>query len=442
MRPAARLLLTTTAVVLSSGLGASTGRAESPAAQAPSQRVRLPDGLTVLVRENPAVPAVAASLFVRVGGRWETEDNAGITNLLQHVLVKGTTRRSALEIAETAERLGGQISASGDTDFSEVRGAALSRHWTGLLELVADVALRPSLPEGEIDNERRVILRTIRNRQDQPFPLAFDTLMERLYGGHPSGRPVVGRASVLERFDRPALLAHYQRFYRAGRMILSVSGDVSTEAVVAHAARLFSEVAPGDGGPDAVPPRAAAFGDRTALVRPSAQAQILIGFLAPAMAHPDYAAVKVLSTALGGGMAGRLFTELRDKQGLAYSTAASYPSRVGPSFFLAQIGTAPASAARAEEAMKGEIERLRRDRVGEGELERAKMFLLGQFALDRRTNVRLAWYGAFFESAGAGQDFADRYARAVEAVSAADVQRVATIYLASPTVVTVGPGAQ
>jgi predicted Zn-dependent peptidase len=179
--------------------------------------------------------------------------------------------------------------------------------------------------------------------------------------------------------------------------------------------------------------------DRAVLTRPAAQAQILMGFLAPSIGHPDYAAVKVLQTALGGGMSGRLFGELRDRQGLAYSTGAMYPSRTGQSFVVAYIGTAPASAQRSEEAMKQQIDRVGVEPLSEGELARAKRYVLGQFDLDRRTNARLAWYAGFFEAAGVGQGFAESYPRAVEAVTVDDVQRVARIYLSAPTVVRLEP---
>jgi zinc protease len=411
------------------------------AAQEP-RREKLPSGLTVLVRENTSTPVVAASLFVRVGSRWETEQDAGISHLLQQVLVKGTTTRSALEIAETAEGLGGGISASADVDFSELRTTALARNWKKMIELMADVALRPTLPDAEIDGERKAMLTALRSRQDQPFPLAMDTVMSRVYGDHPYGRPVLGRPAALERIDRPALVAYHQRFYRAPRMILAVSGDVSAREVMAEVARRFTTAAAGEGEPEPTLPAAVARADRTVLVRPAAQAQVLVAFLAPPTSHPDYAAVKVLTTALGGGMAGRLFTEVRDKQGLAYSTGGAYPSRRGPGVLYMQLGTAPANQARAEAAMLGELERIRRDPVNPGELNRAKAYLLGQFALDRRTNARLAWYDAFFEVLGVGPDFADRYARDVEAVTADDLLRVARTYLAAPTIVTLGPSAQ
>ena len=411
-------------------------------AAAQPARQQLPNGLTVLVRENTATAVTAASLIVRMGSRGETEDDAGISHLLQQVLLKGTEKRSALEIAETAEDLGGGIGASADLDYSEIRATALARNWRTMLELIADVALRPTLPAAEIDGERRATLTALRSRQDQPFPLAIDTLMSRVYGDHPYGRPVLGRPAALERIDRARLVAHHQRFYRAPRMILAVSGDVDTRLVMADVTRLFAAAPTGPTDPEPTLPAAAARADRTVIVKASAQAQVLAGFLAPPTSHADYAAVKVLATALGGGMAGRLFTEVRDKQGLAYSTGGAYPSREGPGVLFTQLGTAPANQARAEAAMLGEIERIRREPVSPGELARAKGYLLGNFALDRRTNARLSWYDGFFESLGVGAGFAERYVRAVEAVTADDVQRVARTYLSAPTVVTLGPAAQ
>ncbi len=422
-------------------LGAAALLATAGVASAQPRRERLPGGLTVLVRENTATPVVAASLFVRVGSRWETEDNAGISHLLQQVLLKGTTTRTALEVAETAEGLGGGISASADMDFSELRATALARNWKKMLELMSEVALSPTLPAAEIDGERRAMLTALRSRQDQPFPLAMDTVMSRVYGGHPYGRPVLGRAEALPRIDRAALLGHHERFYRAPRMILAVSGDVVAREVVAEVARLFASAPAGAGAPEPVLPGAEARADRTVLVKPAAQAQVLVAFLAPPTSHADYAAVKVLATALGGGMAGRLFTEVRDKQGLAYSTGGAYPSRLGPGVFFTQLGTAPANQARAEAAMLGELERIRQDPLSPAELTRAKAYLLGQFALDRRTNARLSWYDGFFEALGVGPGFAERYVRAVEAVGAEDVQRVARTYLTAPTIVTLGPAA-
>jgi predicted Zn-dependent peptidase len=408
----------------------------------PIQREQTANGLTVLVRENRTVPVVAASVMVRVGTRWEREDNTGITNLLQQVLVKGTQSRTALQIAEEAEDIGGSIGASGDIDTSEIRGTALARHWRRLLDLLADVALRPTLPEAEIEGERRSVQSALKSRADQPFQRAYDTAMGRVYGPHAYALPVLGRGTAVSRLDRTALLEHYRTFYRANRTIVSVSGDVSAREVFAEVRRLFAAMPSGDSAVSerGVSPVSAV--GRELVTHPSAQAQIMVAYLGPGIAHKDYAAMKVLSVAVGGGMAGRLFTELRDKQGLAYSTGALNPSRVDPSVLVAYLGTAPANADRAEEGMLRELGRMTRERVTPEELARAKSYLMGLFNLDRRTNARLAWYQAFFEATGVGYDFAERYVQAVEAVTADDLLRVAQAYLTRPAVVNLRPAAR
>lgn len=399
----------------------------------------LANGLTVVVRQDASVGVMAASLQVRAGSLFEAADNAGITNFLHRVMLRGTTRYSAVQLTEAIEDLGGSLDASGDVEFGEVRGSTLARNWEALLRLVAEVALRPTLPAEEIERERRLIQSAIQTRVDTPFQRAFDALLQDLYGGHPYAWPSVGRRESIARIDRPALQAHYAAIYRPDRMVLAVSGHVEATRVVQAAERLFRGAAatgdplpPGPGAPSARL-------DRRVVERPVQQAQVLVGYLGPALTQPDYAAVRVLGTILGGGMSGRLFTELRDRRGLAYSVGVLTRFQTAPSFLITYMGTAPANAEDAEAGVLAEIERIRGGPVTEGELARAKAYLLGNLAMDRRTNARHAWYMAFFEVTGAGWDFPERFGRAVEAVTVADVERVARQYLTRPTVVVVQP---
>jgi len=158
------------------------------------------------------------------------------------------------------------------------------------------------------------------------------------------------------------------------------------------------------------------------------------------MTHPDYPAVKVLSSVLGGGMAGRFFSEIRDKQALAYSTAALYPTLADTGSFVTQLGTGPENLSRAQASLKKELERIREEPPSADELRVAKAYLLGNFAMDRRTNERQAWYLATYELAGVGHEFLDRYVAAVRAVTPADVQRVARTYLGTVRESVAGPG--
>jgi predicted Zn-dependent peptidase len=402
-------------------------------------RARLPNGMTVLVRENPAAPVVAMSLMVKMGTRWETRDTAGISNFLQLMVVRGTEKLDGTQIVEVADRLGGSIEAFGDADFSEIAATALDRHWAEMLDLVAAVAVTPSLPEGTLRAVRDFLLRQIRNRGERPYDAALDTLLARTFGESSYAWEPVGRRESLERVDRAALIAHYRRHYVPGGMVLAVSGNIKPAEVLARAERLFGGL-PAAPVPPPNPARApAATATRDVLKVPGAQAQIFMGGLAPAMTDPDFPPMKLVATVLGGGLAGRFFSELRDKQGLAYTTAAQEPMRVDPGYFLALLGTAPDNAPKAEAALGGELDRIRRERVSDEELRVAKAYLLGTLAMDRRTNARQAWYLASLEVQGVGYEYLDRYTASVRAVTADDLQRAAQRYLTVLRTVVVEP---
>jgi predicted Zn-dependent peptidase len=417
------------------------GAAAIAEAAAPPRVTRhvLPNGLTIVVREDASVGVMAAALHVRAGSLFETPETAGITNFLHRVMLRGTERYTALTLAETVEDLGGTLEAAGDVEYGDVHGTALARNWESLLRLIAEVARHPTLPAEEIERERRLIQSAIQTRGDTPFQRAFDSMLTDLYGPHPYAWPAVGRRESVERLTREALRAHYTAIYRPDRMVLAVSGNVPAARVTRAAERLF-----GDLPPAAAPTRvsvveAAPRGGRRLVERPVQQAQVLVGYLGPSLLEADYPAARVLATVLGGGMSGRLFRELREQRGLAYQVGMLGTYRTGPSFLVGYLGTAPPNVEAAEGGMLAEIDRVRREQVDEADLARARAYLLGTLAMDRRTSARHAWYMAFFEVVGAGWDFPDRYARAVEAVTAADVARAARRYLARPTVVVLQP---
>jgi zinc protease len=417
------------------------GLALGPGAEAASpEPLRLDNGMTVIVRENPVAPVVAVALMVRMGTRWETPAQAGLSNFVHAVMVKGTTRRSGAALAEAVAALGGKISAAGDIDHSGIQGTALARFWRELLQLTAELALEPKLDPDEIAPERDWLLSRVQKRRDNAASRAFDAFYATLYGAHPYAIPVLGTPESLARLDHAAVADWYRRFYRPERMTVAVSGQVSAAEVVAEARRLFGSRPGGPpAAPPAPPPPLPSEARRVVVEAPAQQAQILVGGLAPALDHPDHAAVKVLATILGGGMAGRLFVELRDRQALAYTATAYYDPVREPGALILYLGTTPESAPRAEAALLREVERVRREPVSAEELARAQGYLLGRYAMDRRTNARQAWYLAFHDVQGVGQDYPERYRRAVEAVTAADVLRVARGTLGALTTVVLGP---
>ena len=410
-----------------------------PASAQTTRTERLDNGFTVIVRENPLAPVVALSLLTKVGTRWEQPANAGISNFLHAVMVKGTAKRSGARLAEEIAAMGGKISAAGDVDYSEIKSSALARFWRPLLELTAELALQPKLSADEVPGERDWLVSRVQRRRDSAPSRVFDELFAALYGAHPYAIPGLGTAESLARIDHAALVAHYRTYYRPERMVLSVSGQVTASEVLAEARRLFGTMTPGGSAADPTLPAPVPAGRRLVIQQPAQQTQIVVGALAPSLDHADHAPVKVLSTVLGGGMAGRLFAELRDRRGLAYTATAFYEPVHDPGALILYLGTAPENGPKAEEGLQEEIERIRRERVGDEELRRAKNYLLGRYEMDRRTNERQAFSVGFYTVEGVGLEYPDRYRRAVEAVTAADVLRVAQTYLTRLTTVVLQP---
>ncbi len=403
-------------------------------------RSRLPNGLTVIVRENPAAPVVAYSLLVTMGTRTETPDTAGISNMLQLMLVRGTEKMNGEQIAAAADRMGGSIDAYGDADYSEITATALSRNWLPMLELVADVALRPTVPDGTVRAVRDFIVRQIRNRGEKPFDVAADRMRAALFGAHPYAWDPLGRRESVEKLTRDALLAHYRRQYvpgsdGAGRERRCEGRRRARARFNACSAALPPGKAPTPSLP-APPPMAAT---REVFAVPGAQAQIFMAALAPPLTHPDYPALKVMTAILGGGMASRFFSDLRDTQALAYSTGTQYPPRLDTSAFVAILGTAPANVPKAEAALKEHLARIQNEPASAEEVAVARSYVVGSQAMDRRTNARQAWYLAAAELAGVGYEFFDVYAANVKKVTPADVQRVAKQYLGVLRTVIVQP---
>ena len=402
----------------------------------------LSNGMTVIVRESRAARVVAVSLQVDAATHPETEETAGITNFLHHAMLRGTSRRPASQVAEAADELGGALEASGDADHGEIRGHALARHWDALLTLIADVALDPALPGTEVEVQRRLILSQIQNREDNPFPLALDTLLRGLYGSHPYAWPALGRRGSIAGITRESLIAHHRALYRPDRLVLAVSGDIERERVVPLVERRFGALRRPTGGGNAAavaaPPILAA--DRRVIERAAHQAQVLVGFLGPPLRDPDHAATKVLAALLGGGLSSRLFLEIRERRGLAYSVGLLSPARPGPGYLVAHVRTSRATAETAERELHRQLEIITGEPPSEEEVERAKAYVLGAHVMDRRTNARHAWYLAFYELIGAGWEFPDRSAAAVSRVTAADVVAAARRYLTrSRTVVLLPP---
>jgi predicted Zn-dependent peptidase len=405
----------------------------------PVARLRLANGLTVLVRENRSAPVVAMTLLARAGAADERADLNGVTALLGRVLLKGTASRSALDVARAAEDAGGGMESATDQEFSELRAWGLARHWVRLLALLHDVVSAPRFAEEEIERERKVLLGQIRGLEDQPAQVANRVLARALFGPLGYGLPPSGDLTTVARIGRADLVARFAETHAADRLVLAVSGAVAADDVVAEVESRFGTLPSGGAAPAAPPAPPRPVRPRDGETCPTHQAHLLFGFLAPPVGAPDHPALKVANGVLGGGMSSRLFRTLRDAEGLAYSVGSVYPTSHGAGRLVVHIGTAPENVPAAEAGIRREVERLATEPVSADEIGRTIAYLTGAFQLDRRTNARQSFYLAFYETMGVGADYVARYPTLLEAVSVEDVLRATRQHLVDPAVVVVGP---
>jgi zinc protease len=425
--------------------------------------VTLPNGLKVIAVENPVADIVSARLFIKSGQICETDETAGLFDLLTSVLVKGTADKTALQIAEVVESIGASFGADVASDYCLLSLKTVSADFETVLSLAAEVLRSPSFPEAEIELERRLILQGLRSMKEQPFGVAYNALREALYPGHPYGIAHAQTEKQIATFGRDDLQAAYQQYFRPDNMVVTVVGRLSPNLAVKLVEQCLGDwPAPSEPLPQrpddkisvgevpnvtATTQSASASTEqpvaapRIVTVQETNQAFIVLGHLACGVTGPDYAALKVLTTYLGNGLSSRLFVELREKQGLAYDVSAFYPTRLGPAPFVAYIGTAPHNLPVALAGLQYEIDRLKTTPLTAEELQVCKNKLLGQYALGKQTNGQLAQTYGWYEVLGLGMDFDEEYPRAIAAVTIADVQATAQRYLVNQTVSILGPAA-
>ncbi|MBI2370628.1 MAG: insulinase family protein [Deltaproteobacteria bacterium] len=404
--------------------------ASTPARRAEEiRKAVLPNGMTVLIREDHRVPLVALRAVFLGGLRSERPKQSGLTNFVAEMLTKGTRRRSAAEIAAEVESMAGSLSGFSGRNSFGVEAEGLSDSFDRLLDLVADVLIGPTFPAGELEKKRRDLLAAIERREDQLSQVAFDLFRQKLYPSHPYGLKVLGEASTVKALTREALRRHYARYARPGNLVLALVGDVQADAVLKQVRAAFAGFKGAAPRPPALgtprPPRAPV---RVFTRKEKEQIHLVLGFLGTTMFSPDRFALEVLNGVLAG-MGGRLFTELRDKQSLAYSVSPFEISGLEPGAFGVYMGTSRGKLRQSVEEVLRLLREAREQSVGQEELDRAKRSLVGAFEINLQRLGALASHLAFDERYGLGYDYFRRYPEQIMKVTAEDVQRVARKYL-------------
>jgi zinc protease len=403
-------------------------------------RTVLPNGLTILVLENPVADIVSARLFIRAGSTAEAHHQAGLVSFLMGLLTKGTETMASMAIAETVESVGASLGTDAAADYSVISLKTVSADFPKIFALAATLLRQPSFPADEVDLERRLTLQQIRSMQEQPFTLAFNQLRQDIYGHHPYGRPGIGNEATVANLTQADLIGFHRQHMRPDNVVVTIVGRISPEAAQAQVEQALGDwVAPQTTAPALSLPPVTTTATCSRIAQETNQAIVMVGYPAAPVKHPAYAALKLINTYLGNGLSSRLFVELREKRGLAYDVSAFYPTRLGLSQFVAYIGTAPDNTAIALEGLQFEVERLQTTVLSDDELQASKNKLLGQYALGKQTNAQIAQLLGWYEILGLGVEYDQQFQDMVAAVTALDVEAVAQEFFHSPYISLLGP---
>ena len=411
----------------------------------PTQQIHrtvLPNGMVVLVVENPAADIIATRIFLKAGSCWEPQQQAGLAHLLSAVMTKGTSELSSMEIAERVESVGASLSVDAASDYFLLSMKTVSTDFAEILALAGELLRSPSFPAAEVELERRLTIQHIRSQQEQPFTIAFDQLRQAIYQNHPYASSGLGWEETVARIEPADLQQYHQTYFRPDNIVISLAGRITNDVAIAQIEKVFGDwEAPQSPIPSLQLPNLTPAPQQLKITQPTQQSIIMLGYLAPSVHQAEYLALKLLSTHLGNGLSSRLFVELREKLGLAYEVSAFYPTRMSPATFVAYIGTAPENTAIALARLRAEVELLSQLQLSIEDLQTAKNKLLGQYALGKQTNGQMAQVYGWYEILGLGIDFDPQFQQAIAQVSAEAAQQAASRYLLEPYISIVGPEA-
>ncbi|MER3423594.1 MAG: hypothetical protein C4293_10515 [Nitrospiraceae bacterium] len=394
-------------------------------------RFVMPNGLTVLVLGQHALPIVQIHALVKAGSAQDPEDKAGLAHLVASLLDEGTTSRSAKQIAEQVEFVGGTLTTRATEDFTTASIRILKKDVELGFELLGDILLHPTFPEQELERIRSQILGEIMSEKDDPGQVANKAFEQIVFAGHPYRWPVNGTEETLPKIKRSDIQQFFSREYVPNQTILVVIGDVTTEQARTLVMKHFGSWKRGDtGGRSNRTPHPIEKPVVKLIEKDLTQATILLGHVGISRTNPDYYAVTVMNYILGaGGFSSRLMDSIRDNQGLAYHVGSHFQANLMPGAFLVNLQTRNEAANQAIAAVLTELNRIREAPVTDQELTDAKAYLIGSFPLRLDTISKLAEVLALVELYGLGLDYFSRYPKLIEQVTKEDVLRVAKQYL-------------
>jgi predicted Zn-dependent peptidase len=348
-----------------------------------AQLTTLGSGVRVVTEEVPSVRSVALGLWVRTGSRNETPAQAGVSHFLEHLLFKGTARYSAIEISERFDGLGASVNAATGKETTHLHARFLDEHTEAVFDLLAEMLLAPTYPD--IDSERQVVLEEIAMYDDEPQDRVHDVLAEAVFGGHPLGRRVLGEPEVIASIPVPDIESYRSAHYAAPQIVVGAAGHLDHDRITELARRLVNPPTESNG---ATQETAIEGGSRLRFLSKETE-QYHICFGAPGLRRDDQRRfpLAVLDAIFGGSTSSRLFREVREKRGLAYSVGSYNEQFTDQGLVATYVGTRGDNVEEACAIIGAELERLRSEPVSEEELARAKESVKGRLVLSSESTA-------------------------------------------------------
>jgi predicted Zn-dependent peptidase len=344
----------------------------------------LANGIRIITQHVPHAHSVSLGFWIAGGSRQEQPDCNGISHFIEHLLFKGTARRSAFEIAREIDSVGGFLNAFTGREFVCYYVKVLKDFLPKAADLLVDIFRHSSFPVDEIENERKVILQEIRMLEDNPDDFLHDLFHRNLWYGHPLGMPIIGEEEVVAALDRDQIVAYRDAHYLGGDVIVTAAGNMDHDALVGLLAASLGQVPPGSRQSG---PAAPDYIRRNCSVdRDLEQVLLCLGTRAPSQSDPRRFDALVLNTLLGGSMSSRLFQEVREKEGLAYSIYSYLASHSDTGALVISSGTTAERFPAVMEIVSRELQRLKQEKVAEEDLVAAREQLKGNILLSLESN--------------------------------------------------------
>jgi predicted Zn-dependent peptidase len=350
------------------------------------RRQKLPNGLTVITEQMQHIRSASIGIWLQTGSRDEDPEWNGISHFLEHMVFKGTKHRTAEEIARQVDSIGGNMDAFTAKECICFTVKVLDEHVPTALDILSDLVLNPTFDAADITRERGVIMEEIKMDEDNPDYLVHEIFTQNFWKDHPLGKPILGTKETVKRFERPSVVEAYGHRFAPGNIIVSAAGNLDHDKFVDLVTQAFEHMNPMKNGFHSSAPRIVS---RIILRNKKAleQVQLCIGVPAHPIAHEKRHAGYILNTLLGGGMSSRLFQNIRERQGLAYSIYSDLNPYRDTGCLAVYAGTSLASASKVVQSVVSEFRKLKVEPVPEEELNRSKAQLKGSLMLSLESST-------------------------------------------------------